>query len=163
MTRLSVHLCDVEKRDPMKLTTRGHYSVKALLDLSLQPPGKASSVKAIATRQDLPAPYLEKLLIEMRRAGLVRSIRGAKGGYRLARKPAEISLAQILEAVGESIEPLPRYQPDAHQAEDWVTFTLWNRLSQKLKEALYSISLEDLYYDARSWQASQGEATSFVV
>jgi Rrf2 family protein len=147
----------------MKLTTRGHYSVKALLDLSLQPQYGPTSVKAIALRQDLPAPYLEKLLIEMRRAGLVRSIRGSQGGYQLARSPAHISLGQILAAVGESIDPLFHHPPDAEHAEDWVTFTLWNRLHQKLKESLYSISLEDLYYDARSWQAAQGEETSFVV
>ncbi|NET37086.1 MAG: RrF2 family transcriptional regulator [Cyanothece sp. SIO1E1] len=147
----------------MKLTTRGHYSVKALLDLSLQPEHQPASVRAIAERQGLPAPYLEKLLIELRRAGLIDSIRGAQGGYQLARSPAHISLGQILEAVGETIDPLPRHAPDAEQAEDWVTFTLWNRLHQKLKEALYSISLEDLYYDVRSWQAAQGEETSFVV
>lgn len=147
----------------MKLTTRGHYSVKALLDLSLQPKYKPVSVRAIATRQDIPAPYLEKLLIEMRRAGLVESIRGVQGGYKLARSPVKISLGEILEAVGETIEPLPRHNPEQGQAEDWVTFTLWQRLHQKLKEALYSITLADLYYDARSWQAAQGEATSFVV
>lgn len=147
----------------MKLTTRGHYSVKALLDLSLQQGYGPVSVKAIATRQDIPAPYLEKLLIEMRRAGLVQSIRGSMGGYKLALEPAQISLGQILEAVGETIEPLPRHTPEQAQAEDWVTFTLWQRLHQKLKEALYSITLADLYYDARSWQAAQGEATSFVV
>lgn len=147
----------------MKLTTRGHYSVKALLDLSLQPGYGPTSVRAIAQRQDLPAPYLEKLLIEMRRAGLVKSVRGSQGGYCLARSPAQVSLGQILEAVGETIDPLPRHAPDADQAEDWVTFTLWNRLHQKLKEALYSITLEDLYYDARSWQAAQGEETTFVI
>ncbi len=147
----------------MKLTTRGHYSVKALLDLSLQRGNSPTSVKAIAIRQDLPAPYLEKLLIEMRRAGLVKSVRGANGGYQLAREPAQISLGQILEAVGETIEPLPRHTPDAEQAEDWVTFTLWNRLHQKFKEALYSITLADLYYDARSRLAAVGEETSFVV
>ncbi len=147
----------------MKLTTRSHYSVKALLDLSLQPSYGPTSVKAIATRQDLPAPYLEKLLIEMRRAGLVKSVRGAQGGYQLAHPPHQISLGQILEAVGETIEPFLRYQPDAEQAEDWVTFSVWKRIHEKLKEALYSITLADLYYDARSWQASQGEATSFVV
>jgi Rrf2 family protein len=117
----------------------------------------------IAERQDLPAPYLEKLLIEMRRAGLVRSVRGSQGGYQLARSPAQISLGHILEAVGEVIEPLPHHVLDSGQAGDWVTFSLWNRLSQKLKEALYSISLEDLYYDARSWQAAQGETSRFVV
>ncbi len=147
----------------MKLTTRGHYSVKALLDLSLQPSYGPVSVRAIAARQDIPAPYLEKLLIEMRRAGLVESSRGVQGGYKLARSPAQISLGEILEAVGETIEPLPRHHPEQEQAEDWVTFTLWQRLHQKLKEALYSITLADLYYDARSWQAAQGEATSFVV
>ncbi|MBC1238889.1 Rrf2 family transcriptional regulator [Nostoc sp. 2RC] len=147
----------------MKLTTRGHYSVKALLDLSLQPKYGPVSVKAIAKRQDIPAPYLEKLLIEMRRAGLVNSIRGSIGGYQLAREPLQISIGQILEAVGESITHLPYGTPTPTQAEDWVTFTLWQRLNQKLKEALYSITLADLYYDARSWQASLGEEASFVV
>ena len=147
----------------MKLTARGHYSVKALLDLSLQPRFGPTSVKSIAKRQELPAPYLEKLLIEMRRAGLVQSVRGSQGGYQLARDPAQISLGQILEAVGETIEPLPRHSPDASLAEDWVTFSLWNQLHKKLVLALYSISLEDLYYDVRSWQAALGEGTSFII
>ena len=147
----------------MKLTTRGHYSVKALLDLSLQPGYGPANVKAIAKRQDLPAPYLEKLLIAMRQAGLVDSVRGAHGGYQLARAPARISLGQILEAVGETLEPLPGRSANAERVEDWVTFAIWNQLHQRLKEALYGVSLEDLYYDARSWQAAQGEATSFVV
>ncbi|MGJ3254198.1 MAG: Rrf2 family transcriptional regulator [Elainellaceae cyanobacterium] len=147
----------------MKLTTRGHYSVKALLDLSLQPSYGPVSVRTIAQRQDLPAPYLEKLLIELRRAGLIESVRGSQGGYRLRRSPNQISIGQILEAVGETIEPMPHCAPDIEQAGDWVTHTLWNRLHEKLKDALYSISLEDLYFDARSWQASQGETTSFVV
>ncbi|RCJ34756.1 transcriptional regulator [Nostoc minutum NIES-26] len=147
----------------MKLTTRGHYSVKALLDLSLQPSYGPVSVRAIAFRQDIPAPYLEKLLIEMRRAGLVKSIRGSIGGYQLAKEPAQISIGQILEAVGETVTHLHHHTPIPTQAEDWVTFTLWQRLNQKLKEALYSITLADLYYDARSWQASLGEEASFVV
>ena len=147
----------------MKLTTKGHYSVKALLDLSLQPDNALVPTREIAKRQDIPAPYLEKLLIEMRRAGLIKSIRGAHGGYQLARQPAKISLGEILEAVGETIEPLPNHQASPGQAEDWVTFSLWQRLHEKFKEALYSITLADLYYDARSWQASLGEEASFVV
>jgi len=154
----------------MKLTTRGHYSVKALLDLSLQPTGSLSSVRQIAKRQQLPAPYLEKLLIELRRSHLIDSVRGAKGGYRLAKPPAQISLGQILEAVGESASSVTMQRPSAStpsstpsQAEDWVTSMLWNRLNQKLQEAFHSITLEDLYYDARSWQAAQGEGASFVV
>ncbi|NJR66210.1 MAG: RrF2 family transcriptional regulator [Leptolyngbyaceae cyanobacterium CRU_2_3] len=147
----------------MKLTTRGHYSVKALLDLSLQTRHQPTSVRSIGQRQDIPSPYLEKLLIELRRAGLVESVRGAQGGYRLARSPAHISLGQILEAVGETVAPLPHHSAEVEQAEDWVTLTLWHHLHQKLKEALYAITLEDLYFDARSHQAAQGETTSFVV
>ncbi len=147
----------------MKLTTRGHYSVKALLDISLQPGYGPTSVRAIAKRQNLPAPYLEKLLIEMRRAGILRSVRGAHGGYQLLSKPEHISLGQILDAIGETIEPLPKHQPIPEQTEDWVTFSLWQQLHQKLQDVLYSITLADLYYDARSWKAAQGEATSFVV
>ncbi len=147
----------------MKLTTKGHYSVKALLDLSLQPNYGPASVAEISRRQTLPAAYLEKLLIELRRAGLVQSVRGVHGGYQLAYPPRQILLGQILEAVGETIDPLPRHSPNATQAEDWVTHILWNQLHRKLKEALYAITLADLYYDARSWQAAQGEATSFII
>jgi Rrf2 family transcriptional regulator, iron-sulfur cluster assembly transcription factor len=147
---------------PVKLTTRGHYSVKAMLDLSLQPGYGPASVKAISTRQHLPAPYLEKLLIELRRAGLVKSLRGVNGGYKLAKKPTQISLSDILIAVGESIEPLPQVA-DASLAADWVTLMVWRRLNEKLEAALASISLADLYYDARSWQAAQGEVTNYII
>lgn len=147
----------------MKLTTRGHYSVKALLDLRLQGDREPASVQAIARRQGIPAPYLEKLLIELRQAGLVRSVRGARGGYLLARSPHLISLGEILRAVGESIEPLAQHKPDRDRAADWVAFSIWKRLSHQVQAALNQISLEDLYYDARSWQAAQGEEGNFTI
>ncbi len=148
----------------MKLTTRGHYSVKALLDLSLQKNYGPASVTDIAQRQSLPASYLEKLLIELRRAGLVNSVRGSQGGYQLAQSPAQISVGQVLEAVGEWIEPFSTGGVDeTRKAEDWVTIAVWKRLQQNLKSILYSITLEDLYYDARSWQAAQGAETSFII
>jgi Rrf2 family transcriptional regulator, iron-sulfur cluster assembly transcription factor len=182
-------------RSYMKLTTRGHYSVKAMLDLSLQPNYGPASVSAIATRQFLPTPYLEKLLIELRRAGLVKSIRGVNGGYKLAKKPTQISLSDILIAVGESmVVDFPSAQADAPRTErlllrqtlrhrkrsddnrshtaqaldanlatDWVTLMVWRRLNEKLQAALASISLADLYYDARSWQAAQGEVTNYII
>ncbi len=148
----------------MTLTTRGHYSIKALLDLSLQPQYGPASVRAIAERQNIPAPYLEKLLIELRRAGLVRSLRGVYGGYQLTRSPQQISLRQILIAVGESPTPLFFKPPEPDNATaDWVTLSLWQRLHQNLQDALETISLEDLYFDARSWQAAQGDGATFVI
>jgi Rrf2 family transcriptional regulator, iron-sulfur cluster assembly transcription factor len=150
----------------MKLTTRGHYSVKAMLDLSLQPNYGPASVNAIANRQYLPIPYLEKLLIELRRAGLVESIRGVNGGYKLAKNPIQISLSDILVAVGESMvvdRSEDTRSPGDNLATDWVTQMLWRRLNEKLQAALASISLADLYYDARSWQAAQGEVTNYII
>ena len=150
----------------MKLTTRGHYSVKAMLDLSLQPNYGPASVSAISTRQFLPMSYLEKLLIELRRAGLVESIRGVNGGYKLAKNPTQISLSDILVAVGESMV-VDRSEDNRstgdNLATDWVTQMLWRRLNEKLQAALASISLADLYYDARSWQAAQGEVTNYII
>jgi Rrf2 family transcriptional regulator, iron-sulfur cluster assembly transcription factor len=155
----------------MKLTTRGQYSVKAMLDLSLQPRYGPASVSAIAARQHLPIPYLEKLLIELRRAGLVTSIRGVHGGYQLAKKPTQISLSDILGAVGESMvserpaldESRQNRANDTDLAADWVTLMVWSRLNEKLQAALSSITLADLYYDARSWQAAQGEVTNYII
>jgi Rrf2 family transcriptional regulator, iron-sulfur cluster assembly transcription factor len=168
----------------VKLTTRGRYSVKALLDLSLQPGYGPASVQSIAQRQALPAPYLEKLLIAMRQAGLVVSVRGAQGGYRLAKKPGQIFVGDILAAVGESIteeitdllEPvkplkLPNITVSTNEsilkepaiAADWVMMSLWQRLQTKMQAAVDDISLADLYYDARSWQASQGEENNYTV
>ncbi|MGI0480181.1 Rrf2 family transcriptional regulator [Geminocystis sp. CENA526] len=147
----------------MKLTKKGYYAVKALLDMSLQGVDRAISVNSIATRQNLPAPYLEKILIKIRHAGLIKSIRGMQGGYILALPPEEISLGDILIAVGDKIDPLSPNSLNQDSAEDWVTMTLWSRLNKKFKEAIFSITLADLYYDARSRQASQGEDNNFIV
>lgn len=147
----------------VKLSTRGHYSVKALLDLSLQPNYGPVSGRSIAQRQGIPAPYLEKLLLEMRRAGLISSLRGAQGGYRLAKKPSQIFVGEILAAVGESIQPMLFIDKDADLAADWVMLLLWQRLQQKMQTAIDSISLADLYYDARSRQASQGAESNYTV
>jgi len=81
----------------------------------------------------------------------------------VARSPTEISLSEILSTVGEDTYPLARLKPQEKLASDWVTFALWQRLDRKLKDALYSICLKDLYYDALSWQASQGQSAGFIV
>ncbi len=176
----------------MKLTRRGHYSVKAMLDLAMHRRGELASVRQIAQRQNIPAPYLEKLLIALRQAGLVDSVRGSQGGYRLKKSPKRIFVGEILAAVGEDLPSLYSLQSEFHsnlhtttasvspshtaspdvnhpssnplqQASDWVTLSLWQRLDTKLRETIYSICLEELYYDARSWQAAQGGDNSFII
>jgi len=147
----------------MQLKTRSRYSIKALLELSLQADGVPVSVRTIADRQAIPAPYLEKLLIALRQAKIVESVRGVHGGYRLARSPASIFLGQVLEAVGETLELPASRDGQPARAEDWAIACLHRRLRRKLDEALYTVSLEELYYDLRSWQAAQGDLGNFLV
>jgi Rrf2 family transcriptional regulator, iron-sulfur cluster assembly transcription factor len=157
------NLRSTSSRSPIlvKLSTRGHYSVKALLDLSLQTDYGPCSVRSIAQRQSIPAPYLEKLLIAMRQAGLVAALRGVQGGYQLAKPPSQILVGEILMAVGESVQSMPTAERDG--AADWVMMLLWQRIQSKMQAAINSISLADLYYDARSWQASQGTEGNYTV
>jgi Rrf2 family iron-sulfur cluster assembly transcriptional regulator len=159
-----------EKRLLVRLTTRATYSIKALLDLAMLSKGQRASVRAIAERQQIPAPYLEKLLIELRQAGLVCSQRGAQGGYRLARPPRRIPISAILAAVGESLdlrtnssEGARAPQESAGSGADWVTAALWARIAQRVRQVLEETTLEDLYFDARSWQAAQSQEGKFVV
>ncbi|MEN9229294.1 MAG: Rrf2 family transcriptional regulator [Thermostichus sp. DG02_5_bins_236] len=159
----------------MRLTTRATYSIRALLDLAMLGSGQTASVRAIAERQGIPAPYLEKLLIELRQAGLVRSQRGAQGGYQLARAPRRIPVSAILTAVGESLHPLVADPPQVKSSDpdpsadkalerlDWVTAALWARIARRVQQVLEETTLEDLYFDARSWQAAQEQESGFVV
>ncbi len=152
----------------MRLTTRATYSIRALLDLAMLGAGQMASVRAIAERQRIPAPYLEKLLIELRQAGLVCSQRGAQGGYRLARAPRRIPISAILAAVGESLDPLVESssavpQEGSTERLDWVTAALWERIARRAQQVLEETTLEDLYFDARSWQAAQDQESGFVV
>jgi Rrf2 family transcriptional regulator, iron-sulfur cluster assembly transcription factor len=147
----------------MKFTTRGHYSVKALLDLVIHSDQGPIPIRQISQRCNIPHQYLEQLFVQLRRQGLVTATRGAAGGYQLALAPHHISVGAIFKAVGEAVEPLPHLAKDPQRSEDWVTQALWQRLHSRLLDALNQITLEDLYYDARSYQASQGEESSFIV
>ncbi|MBU2779986.1 Rrf2 family transcriptional regulator, partial [Acidithiobacillus caldus] len=87
----------------MKLTTKGRYAVTAMLDLALHQDGGVVTVADISQRQQISVAYLEQLFGRLRRRGLVESVRGPGGGYRLADPTAQIPLTQIVEAVNESI------------------------------------------------------------
>ncbi|WP_197918045.1 Fe-S cluster assembly transcriptional regulator IscR [Thiosulfatihalobacter marinus] len=90
----------------MKLSTKGRYAVVALADIAMQPADGLVSLSEISRRQDISLPYLEQLFVKLRRAGLVDSVRGPGGGYRLALPPAEIRVVDILGAVDETVSAL---------------------------------------------------------
>ncbi len=89
---------------PMRLTTKGRYAVTAMLDLAIHAQHKPVSLNDISGRQNISLSYLEQLFAKLRRADLVSSVRGPGGGYRLAVDSAQISIAQVVDAVNESMD-----------------------------------------------------------
>ncbi|PRY26562.1 BadM/Rrf2 family transcriptional regulator [Aliiruegeria haliotis] len=90
----------------MKLSTKGRYAMVALTDLALAQEGELVTLSEISERQDISLPYLEQLFVKLRRAGLVDSVRGPGGGYRLARPAESIRVSEVLEAVDETVNAL---------------------------------------------------------
>lgn len=90
----------------MKLSTKGRYAMVALADLALLEGESVTTLADISARQDISQPYLEQLFVKLRRAGLVSSVRGPGGGYRLARPASEIRISEILGAVDETVNAL---------------------------------------------------------
>jgi Rrf2 family protein len=90
----------------MRTSTRARYGLRALLYIAEQDPASVTSVRQIAEQENVSADYLEHLLHSLKAAGLVESVRGASGGFKLARPTSEITLKDVLNAVGEKIEPV---------------------------------------------------------
>ncbi len=135
----------------MKLSTKGRYAMVAMVDLALllRRPGITHVALAeIARRQDVSQAYLEQLFVKLRRAGLVDSVRGPGGGYRLARDPAEIRVAEVLEAVEESVSALEMGAGasggvSGSQAQS-MTNRLWESLSAQVYVFLHQTTLADV-------------------
>jgi len=138
------------------LQRRTLYALKALLTLA-QARETLCSVSHIARRQQLPAPMLEQILLQLRRAGLVAAQRGRAGGYGLAQPAGSICLEQVADAVGERLQqatPSPgRDHNHEDTATDQVLAMLERRLHRSLAKALRETTLEELFLDLRSWQA----------
>jgi len=117
----------------MRLTTKGRYAVTAMLDLALHEGGSPVSLSDISARQEISLSYLEQLFARLRRAGLVTSVRGPGGGYRLQRPGTEISVASIIDAVNETYEATAcQGKGGCQQGEICLTHTLWNDLSEQI-------------------------------
>lgn len=129
----------------MRLTTKGRYAVTAMLDLALHNREGPTSLSAISVRQDISLSYLEQLFARLRRNGLVASVRGPGGGYRLARDPADLSVAQVVDAVSESMDATRcGGEASCQGGEKCLTHNLWEDLSTRIYEFLNDVSLDDL-------------------
>ncbi|AGK58744.1 Rrf2 family transcriptional regulator [Hyphomicrobium denitrificans 1NES1] len=130
----------------MELTTKGRYAVMAMADLAAHADQAAVPLSLVAERQHLPLSYLEQLFVPLRRTGLVESARGRAGGYRLAKKSSEISIAAVMAAV-EEVTHFTRCSEDDPRcsvATPCLTHGLWTALSDATSEFLASISLADV-------------------
>ena len=129
----------------MKLTTRGRYAVTAMLDLAIHGGEDPITLADISARQEISLSYLEQLFSKLRREDLVRSIRGPGGGYQLAREHDRIFVAQIIDAVDESIDATNcQGRGDCNHGEVCLTHHLWQDLSDQIHGFLSGISLGDL-------------------
>ncbi len=128
----------------MKLTTKGRYAVTAMMDLALHAKLDHVALTDIAERQNISLTYLEKLFGSLRKAGLINSVRGAKGGYMLARADKEISLADILVAADEQIILTCGDGKSCDEYNPCLTHNLWTNLSREFFEFLNNKKLSDL-------------------
>ncbi|MFY0680080.1 MAG: Rrf2 family transcriptional regulator [Thalassovita sp.] len=132
----------------MKLSTKGRYAMVALADIALQPEGALVTLGDISKRQDISLPYLEQLFVKLRRAGLVESVRGPGGGYRLARSTHEIRVVEVLSAVDETVDAMHKGAGasgalSGSKAQS-VTNRLWEGLSAHVYVFLHQTRLSDV-------------------
>ena len=129
----------------MRLTTRGRYAVTALLDLALQPTEQTITLAEIASRQSISIAYLEQLFAKLKRHNLVSSIRGANGGYHLARRAEDITVLEVIEAVNETVDATRcDHKGNCQNGAMCLTHDLWHELSHHIADYLSKITLADL-------------------
>lgn len=141
----------------MRLTTKGRFAVTAMLDLALSEVDRPVTLAGISERQEISLSYLEQLFSRLRRNGLVKSVRGPGGGYRIAKKHEEITISDIITAVDEQIDATQcGGSEDCHGERRCMTHELWSSLNVKILEYLSGVSLADLV-------ASQREGKKIVI
>lgn len=132
----------------MKLSTKGRYGVKAMVDLAIHHGTKPISIKSISERQNISEYYLEQLFSTLRKSGLIKSIRGARGGYVLNRAPEEITVAEVMYVLEGPIEISDCLEnASCSNMECCATRLLWERVKDSLDSVLKSTTLSDMVND----------------
>lgn len=149
----------------MKLSSRGRYSVRAMFDIAFHGEGAAAQIKDIAERQGIPPRFLEQIFQDLRRAGLVSSKRGPRGGYHLTRAAREISVGEIVRAV-EGPLSLCAGEEDNSETGDaasiGVTESMFRDLSARVARCFDEVNLEDLADQAQRQGIRRGNPGGYV-
>ena len=131
----------------MKISTKGRYAVRVMLDLALNNTGECNKVKDIAARQGISGKYLEQIISVLNKAGYVTSVRGAQGGYRIARAPEEYTVGQILRLTEGSMAPvacLEEGAPECERCDTCETLEVWKDLYRAVNQVIDSVTIADL-------------------
>jgi len=130
----------------MKLSTKGRYGTRAMLDLAIHQSEEPVNVKGIAERQGVSRRYLEQLMVRLTSRGLVRPVRGRSGGFVLARSPSQITVAEVVEALEGRINIVECVEDSSicERAPLCVTREIWEEVSQAIARHLGQITLEDM-------------------
>ncbi len=132
----------------MKVSTKGRYALSLMVDLGVYGNGgNYISLKDIAARQNISIKYLEQVVTPLHRAGLVRSVRGAQGGYRLSRDPERYTAGEILRAIEGSFAPIACLETDVNECEHYSncpTVGFWEGMYKVISDYMDSVTLKQL-------------------
>lgn len=130
----------------MKVSTKGRYGLRILLDLALHESSKPRMIKDIAESQQISEKYISRLIIELRRAGMVKSIRGSKGGYKIARQPQHLTVLDVVEVMEGpiSIVDCVSAPQSCARLDACATRDIWNKLNSDIRSCLSKITLQDI-------------------
>lgn len=139
----------------MKVSTKGRYALRLMLDLALNSTGEQITIKSIAARQDISDKYLEQIISLLNRAGYVKSVRGAQGGYKLTKDPSEYTVGMIIRLTEGSLAPvdcLEENTNDCKRSSACVTREVWQELYDAINSVIDRITLQDLVNRYRNKQ-----------
>ena len=139
----------------MKISTRGRYALRMMIDLAQHYDQGFIALKDISKRQDISKKYLEQIISSLKKAGYVKSLRGAQGGYMLAREPKTYTVGTILRLTEGSMKPVSCLEDEPNQcskAGECVTLRLWKMLDEAMESVLDKVTLQDL----KDWYEQMG-------
>lgn len=131
----------------MKISTKGRYALRLMLDLAQHNTGELIRVKEVAARQNISEKYLEQIVTSLKKAGYVKSLRGAQGGYRLAKAPKEYTVGMILRLTEGDMAPVSCLEGDENEcdrAQNCTSLRLWKMLDEAIKGVIDHVTLQDM-------------------
>lgn len=131
----------------MKISTKGRYALRLMLDMAINNTGNPIRIKDIAARQNISDKYLEQIVSVLNKAGFVKSIRGPQGGYKLTKRPEQYTVGMILRLTEGSLAPVSCLDDEVNMCdrqEECVTLILWRKLDDAIKSVIDNVTLADL-------------------